>query len=91
MTAESIRSLDLDGWNAYKARTGLDLHVVIDGEDVTRRCFRAIFHRDSDSVGDVFLYRLNDAGDRYVDSATGKVATELRTGRLTIAPGAPLS
>lgn len=87
---ESPRSLDVAGWLAHQARTGEDLHVILDGEDVTRRCFRVVFHRDSYVIADVWLYRLTDAGHRYLDPTTGKCATEMRTGEVSIAPGAPL-
>ncbi len=88
---ESPRFLDVAKWRAHKARTGEDLHVILDGEDVTTRCFRAIFYDGSLVRGDVWIYRLNDAGQRYVDHDTKAIATEMRTGDLQIIPGAPLS
>lgn len=89
--AEPIRFIDVDGWNAYKAKTGVDLHVYLDDEDVTARCFRAIFHDGDLFVGDVWLYRLNADGQKFYDRAAGKAAIEVRTGQLRIEPGAPLS
>jgi hypothetical protein len=89
---EPIRFLDVPIWNAYKARTGVDLHVFIDGEDVTTRCYRACAHQDYDTTqrGEVWLFCVNAKGEKYLDPATGLIAKEQRVGIMAIQPGAPL-
>lgn len=87
-THEPITYLDVDLWNKHLARTGEHLHVRLDGEDVTTRCFRACRYVDRIN-GDVWLFKVNDEGHKYIDRATGKPATEMRSGRLDIEPGGP--
>lgn len=89
MNHEAPRYLDAIAWHAHKVRTGEELHVFLDGEDVTSRSFRVIFHHNSNTIGDVWLYLLNAAGERFLDPATNKPAQETRTGHVRIAPGAP--
>jgi hypothetical protein len=82
-----VTSVDVYGWHRHKARTGEELHVMVDGVDVTLRCFRAIMHADG-IHGDAFLFKLNEAGKKYIEN--GQVAKEIRTGAMIIEPGSPL-
>jgi hypothetical protein len=54
---------DVARYRVWKAR-GHDLHVVVDGVDVTTRCR---FFDDTSTPPVAELYRLNDAGRKYLD------------------------
>jgi hypothetical protein len=89
--AESrVSCLDVDTHRAHLTRTGETLHVYLNGEDVTRYAFRAVFHNDGIN-GTVWSYRRDERGSHFLDPETGKVATEMRSGRLLITPGEPFA
>lgn len=85
-----IAFLDVDSWGKYKAERGVDLHVYLDNVDVTTRCYRAIRHEKNRMLGDVWLFKVNEAGQKYVDPETKEVAKEQLTGDLRIEAGGPM-
>ncbi len=75
-----------DDWIEHVHRTGEHLHVYLNGEDVTRRCYRAVFHENR-VEGDVWLY-VQREGRAYFDPDLPGVPRELRTGLMSIQAGA---
>ena len=67
--------LTVEGWMAYKARTGKELVVLVDGRDVTFDCVRA-----NDRKGyAVVLNKKN--GKAYID-LDGQIAREMLRGHV---------
>lgn len=84
-----ITFLDVDRWHEHLAKTGEQLHVIVNGVDVTARCYRAIKHTDG-IHGDAYCFSLNEHGQKYVDKKTHEVAKEVITGHMEIKPGGPV-
>ena len=76
-------------WSLYQdAEPCLDgraVTITCDGDDVTIHCLVA-----DDARGFVLLLKRNEAGQHYIDPETYEPATELRIGRVTIAPSEPM-
>lgn len=59
--------------------------VLLDGVDVSERCYRAErYSNGSSESGNVFLYKRNEKGNFYVDPETREVAREFRSGHVEI-------
>jgi hypothetical protein len=86
--------LTVQGHMAHKRATGEDLHVFVDGVDVTENCFEA---DDTDGYVKVFCrdrdhHRALDAkGARHVDARVGGACQMVVRGAVVIAPGAKLA
>lgn len=66
------------GWIAHKHRTGRELHIWVDGEDVTRRCKVA-----NDRRGYAILYE-EDARGRFYIGLDGRAARRIHRGPVVI-------
>jgi hypothetical protein len=65
-------------------RTGERLRILLDGEDVTHRCYRVAFHEDR-VTADLWLFKVDAQGRKYLDEDR-QVAKEMKTGQPVIAP-----
>lgn len=63
--------------NLFKEMNGRHFEAILDGEDVSRRCFYACPAR-----GEVGLYRLDEKGQMFAEN--GEVAIEFRTGKVEL-------
>ena len=66
--------LTTQGWYFHRARTGRELHVLVDGHDVTRECVLA-----DDRRGYAVLNLRDERGRIYID-ARGKIARRIVKG-----------
>ncbi len=71
-------TVTVDGWIAHKKRTGKELHVLVDGVDVTADCFRA-----NDRKGYAFVH-LRNANGRFYIGPDGRAAKRILRGTVRI-------
>lgn len=73
-----VGCVTIRGWIAHKQRTGKELHVYVNGEDVTYRCCRA-----DDQRGYAVCHKLGINGRPYC-GPNGHVASEILRGDVRI-------
>lgn len=76
--ASAYGPMDVDRWMRHEAATGERLHVFLDGQDVTSRCYFS-----DDTAGEVHLYKWDEPGHILF----GGAMREVLHGHVVMIPG----